>query len=223
SNSIPALVPTYDVVDDNGYSVPEKYRDKILPTNGRLGLLLTEAGITIDELVIRFVGIYDTVPHHGLSQDNDIRDLGLNTIASKAQYTVHLVAGDEHRLNFSLIDIRSITGKIGGGHSKKGVELYLPGVHCDVGGSYVEGRPEVNERLMVSSLSILNAIDYADLSEEKKRLVEEGWFKPHELSTHFDDLIRTQINMKIAKVLKSERQHLSNQYSFIPLHIMVDF
>ena len=216
-----------EVVDDNNYPVSEKYRDNPLPTNGRLGYILTENGVTFKELKIRFVGIYDTVPHHGVSQANDIADLGLNTIATKADFTVHLVAGDEHRLNFSLVDIRSIIGKKGGGISKKGVELYLPGVHCDVGGSYVEGRGEVNERLMVSNFSFLEL----DLTKERERLIQEGWFKlkdkngpkEDEIYIHNDSLLRSTINQKIARVLTTDRKHLSNQYSYIPLHIMVDF
>ena len=205
------------------YFIDIDYQKQLINSNAEL----TENGVTFKELKIRFVGIYDTVPHHGVSQANDIADLGLNTIATKADFTVHLVAGDEHRLNFSLVDIRSIIGKKGGGISKKGVELYLPGVHCDVGGSYVEGRGEVNERLMVSNFSFLEL----DLTKERERLIQEGWFKlkdkngpkEDEIYIHNDSLLRSTINQKIARVLTTDRKHLSNQYSYIPLHIMVDF
>ena len=167
-------------------------------------------------LVIRFAGLYDSVPHHGFAQGNDIKDLGLNSI-SKANYTVHLVAGDEHRKNFSLVDISCITGKRGGGSTSKGIELYLPGVHCDVGGSYVEGRGEPIGRILVKSPNAA-----INLEAERERLIAEGWFKKNEIKIASENLTRS-ILLGDAKLLSSQRDHISNQYSFIPLHIMVDF
>jgi len=203
--------------DANDYEVSQEYSDKKLPTNGRLGYLLTKEQITFGKLVIRFAGLYDTVPHHGLVQWNDVKDLGLNSV-SKAKYTVHMVAGDEHRANFDLVDISCITGKKGGGKTDRGIELYLPGVHCDVGGSYVEGRSEINGRLLVSSLPFGN-----DLEKEQERLITEGWFEnKEELNIHWDNTQRTIIN-GVARVLSSNRKSISNQYSYIPLHLMVDF
>lgn len=204
--------------DANGHEVSNEYSDKKLPSNGRLGYYLTETAnpITFNRLIIRFAGLYDTVPHHGFVQWNDIKDLGLNSI-SKAKYTVHMVAADEHRANFDLVDISCITGKKGGGKTDRGIELYLPGVHCDVGGSYVEGRSEVNGRIMVSPL-----LSGSDLEKEQERLITEGWFKPKELTIHWDNAQRTIIN-GVARVLSSNREAISNQYSYIPLHLMVKF
>lgn len=202
--------------DANGYGVTSEYANKKLPTNGRLGYLLTNESITFDRLVIRFAGLYDTVPHHGFVQWNDVNDLGLNSI-SKAKFTVHMVAADEHRANFNLVDISCITGKKGGGKTDRGIELYLPGVHCDVGGSYVEGRSEVNGRLLVTKSMFGD-----ELEKEKERLVTEGWFKPKELTIHWDNAQRTIIN-GVARVLSSNREAISNQYSYIPLHLMVKF
>lgn len=202
--------------DANGHKVSEEYSDKKrLPSNGRLGYHLTNEKITFDKLVIRFAGLYDTVPHHGFAQWNDISDLGLNSI-SKAKYTVHMVAADEHRANFNLVDISCITGKKGGGKTDRGIELYLPGVHCDVGGSYVEGRNEKNGRMMVSSMW------GPDLGKEKDRLITEGWFRKNELTIHWDNAQRTILN-GVARVLSSNREAISNQYSYIPLHLMVKF
>lgn len=202
--------------DANGYEVNEKYSRERLPSNGRLGYILTEEQITFDKLIIRFAGLYDTVPHHGLVQWNDVKDLGLNSV-SKAKYTVHMVAADEHRANFNLVDISCITGKKGGGKTDRGIELYLPGVHCDVGGSYVEGRGEVNGRLLV------NKSMFSDMLEkEQERLITEGWFHDGELTIHWDNAQRTILN-GMARVLSSNREAISNQYSYIPLHIMAQF
>lgn len=202
--------------DVNGYEVNEKYSREKLPSNGRLGYLLTESKITFDKLIIRFAGLYDTVPHHGFVQWNDLKDLGLNSI-SKAKYTVHMVAADEHRANFNLVDISCITGKKGGGKTDRGIELYLPGVHCDVGGSYVEGRSEVNGRLLVSKAMFGN-----ELEKEQERLITEGWFTKKELTIHWDNAQRTVLN-GMARVLSSNREAISNQYSYIPLHLMAQF
>lgn len=202
--------------DANGHEVSSEYSDKQLPTNGRLGYHLTNKKITFDRLNIRFAGLYDTVPHHGFVQWNDVKDLGLNSI-SKAKYTVHMVAADEHRANFNLVDISCITGKKGGGKTDRGIELYLPGVHCDVGGSYVEGRSEVNGRIMVSPLTW-----GPDLEKEQERLITEGWFKKKELTIHWDNAQRTMLN-GVTRVLSSNREAISNQYSYIPLHLMAEF
>ncbi|MCV9929311.1 DUF2235 domain-containing protein [Flavobacterium sp. LS1R49] len=204
--------------DANGHEVSSEYNNKKLPSNGRLGYHLTEVKdpITFDQLIIRFAGLYDTVPHHGFAQWNDVKDLGLNSI-SKAKYTVHMVAADEHRANFNLVDISCITGKKGGGKTDRGIELYLPGVHCDVGGSYVEGRSEINGRMMVSPV-----MWGADLEKEQERLIAEGWFKKKELAIHWDNTQRTILN-GVARVLSSNREAISNQYSYIPLHLMVKF
>jgi Uncharacterized alpha/beta hydrolase domain (DUF2235) len=204
------------MVDHNDYEVGEEYADKMLPPNGRLGWHLAKKGLNVGNLVIRFAGLYDSVPHHGILQGNDIKDLGLNSI-SKSNYTVHLVAGDEHRANFSLVDISCITGKRGGGSTSKGIELYLPGVHCDVGGSYVEGRGEPIGRILVKSPNAA-----IDLEAERERLIAEGWFKKNEIKIASENLTRS-ILLGDAKLLSSNREHISNQYSFIPLHIMVDF
>ncbi|ELY2018595.1 DUF2235 domain-containing protein, partial [Flavobacterium psychrophilum] len=72
--------------DQHGYSVAEKYWiNTSLPSNGHLGYMLTQANQTFQKLEIRFAGLYDTVPHHGAFQGNDIQDLGLNSI-NKADY-----------------------------------------------------------------------------------------------------------------------------------------
>ncbi len=190
--------------------VADKYRHNamMLPSNGHLGYLLTEERqLTFDRLIVRFAGLYDSVPHHGLFQGNDMEYLGLNSIV-KSKYTVHLVAGDEHRKNFSLVDLSCITGTKGGGHAARGVELYLPGVHCDVGGSYAEGRPEKNGALMPCS----NAYQF---EQERKWMIDEGWYQPNEL---------TEIKIPgTNSILSGTRDYVSNQYSFIPLHIMLRF
>jgi hypothetical protein len=202
------VVDELSAYDHNDNLISSKYADPnvLLPAHGMLGYLLTENGTTFDNLVIRFAGLFDTVPHYGLIQSNDRIDLGLDSIMN-ANYTVHLVAGDEHRVNFSLVDISCIVGKKGGGHAKKGVELYLPGVHCDVGGSYDEGRPEAND-----PLNFAFSEDF--INKDMQWLISNGWYKETEIEKYYNDF---------HYFLKGSRNYLSNQYSYIPLHMMLGY
>lgn len=212
--------------DHSGRLVDHKYDNKLLPSNGYFGYLLTEKGITFDKLIIRFAGLYDTVAHHGTVQFNDIKDLGLNSI-SKAKHVIHMVASEEHRKNFSLSPIIK---------SQNHIEMYMPGVHCDVGGSYTEGRPEgiapgvpadpAGEHVLAKDYCD-NTFESSKLTKFRKTLIDEGWFtndqinirnahnKPHKYDSSRRSIYETQ-------QLVSQRAYISNQYSFIPLHIMCD-
>jgi len=139
------------------------------------------AGQKQSQLVINFVGLYDTVSSFakgvegksslfgnaaydaGLNTDklfcDDVKELGLN-LGGVPKKVVHLTAGDEHRQNFSLTNINSSLA------AGVGFELTLPGVHSDVGGSYVEagqGALNVEKRIILSEA-------------ERRRLVAEGWY-----------------------------------------------
>ena len=60
------------------------------------------------------------------------------------------------------------------------------------------------------------------LELEKQRLVTQGWFKPNDLTINDDNLTRA-ILLGDSKLLSSHRGHISNQYSYIPLHIMTEY
>ena len=77
-----------------------------------------------------FVGIFDTVSSQGFDFSNDVDDLHLYGV-SNADYTLHLCAMDEYRNKFALTDIQSAWAK--------GLELFLPGCHTDVGGGFSIG------------------------------------------------------------------------------------
>lgn len=208
------------VWDLQNNNLPLSYKGKLMPQFGLLGQLLTEADLMDEALTkinVRFVGIYDTVPHHGLIQDNDISDLGLNNV-NRADYVVHMVAADEHRSNFSLVHISTVA-KVSP-ESKKigGIELFYPGVHCDVGGSYEEGR----EDNLDNPKRIDSAMFDTALTPLKDELIQQGWFSSEkELFTVYDP-ISIAILTKNYYRLEGKRK-LSNQYSYIPLHIMAEF
>jgi hypothetical protein len=169
------------------------------PAFGRLGKLLEDKKRTIDYVKINFAGLFDSVAHHGLVQWNDVQDLGLATINTKAKFIVHFCAGNEHRANFNLTTIQE---------GKNRIQKFLPGVHCDVGGSYVEGRPE---KVAVIAFST----QIKKMEQRYQALVAKGWFKHDELSIK-------QPLLTNFSILSSSRKKLSNQYSYIPLHFMAE-
>lgn len=93
---------------------------------------LNDRSIKIEKIIVRFLGIFDTVSSFApgsfvdLNFDNDVKELGLS-IPKEIKKVVHLVAADEYRLNFSLTSITP---------SKQAIELILPGAHSDIGGGY---------------------------------------------------------------------------------------
>lgn len=172
-------------------TVPEK------PRYGHLGSELKKSETPIRMLIVRFVGIYDTVSSHGIgvlfSYDNDTKALGLDAIR-KARFTLHLTAADEHRRNFSLTDITSALS-VG-----RGKEFSLPGVHADLGGSYNNGEEEKRQ------------FDY----NESENVINQGWYNTGELKTvRYDRYGRPT-------VVEGTRT-LPNTYSHIPLSVMADF
>ena len=136
---IPKTNSNRETLDIQGEILNPEYYKKA-PRYGLLGILLDQKGWLTDNVKVeaRFAGLYDTVSHHGLFQDNDIEDLGLDSI-NKANYVVHMVAADEHRYNFDLADISSVAKTSPDSGKKGGIELFFPGVHSDVGGRYVDG------------------------------------------------------------------------------------
>lgn len=130
------------------------------------------------EIVINFVGIFDTVSSYeeggsdllgalgngirGKTEgifDDDVKQLGLN-MRGVPNKVVHLTAGDEVRENFSLTNINSSLD------AGKGIELELPGVHSDIGGSYPEHGQEEIRRIRSAM--------------EKQQLIAGGWYRPEQ-------------------------------------------
>jgi hypothetical protein len=171
------------------------------------------------KVTIKFVGLFDTVSsydntpaklgnlgramgHTGdqpsVEFSNDVAELGL-AIGGNAKRVVHLVAGNEYRINFPSTNINSsITAGIG-------YEFTMPGAHSDVGGGYKE--LEVEEREFFSE-------------QEKAQLLHEGWYTPAQLVDRpfytygKDDSMRTHHHIVGLR-------RLYNQYQFVSLLLMV--
>jgi len=162
--------------------------------NGYLGELLALVGITFRRLNIRFVGLFDCVASHGLVQFNDVRDLGLDAI-KKAKHVFHLTARDEHRFKFSLTNIDSA--------STRGLEKSVPGVHSDIGGCYVDAKPEKDIWLNHESNGL---IKFSDFEFDKEYLKEQGWYKDFEFSEEIKTVWQTLIPGREKNVLLGNRK-----------------
>lgn len=160
-------------------------------------------GITADKITINFVGLFDTVSSYGgekhqsvpgqirnklmhKSFDDDVQELHL-AIGNHAKQVVQLAAADEYRKNFASTNIQSSV------RAGVGLEVCLPGVHSDIGGSYEEHKDEWR---WVTNF-------------ERPRLIEEGWYTKEQLAN-------PQGGWWIHVVRK-----LTHVYQFIPLSIMV--
>ena len=165
-----------------------------------LSALLKKKGVKVSTITYRFVGLYDTVSHHGYKMSNDVADLHLSAI-SIASKIVHIVAADEYRYNFPLIDTTVAGGTV----------VELPGVHSDIGGGFRDLHDELNVKLL--SLSTGSYIKMrARYEREKKWLIDEGYFKD----------IPTEIIDK-DKSVTLNRYKIRNTFAHIPLLIMKNY
>ena len=175
-----------------------------------LFLRLQRAKLSIEaaKVTFRFVGLYDTVASCGVGNwDQGTQLLKLDAIKhDRVKKVVHLCAADEHRANFSLTNIKSADGK--------GTEVYLPGVHSDIGGSYTPNEQDVE------------ALSYADdreiLEEDRNKLIQQGWFSEGELVIEERSWYQKAVMMNNF-YLQAERLSIGNEYDKIPLNIMADF
>lgn len=134
------------------------------------GSFLSNSKIT--EKKLEFAGIFDTVATYGIGgHSKDVDQLFLYGV-DNADYVLHLCAMDEFRSNFALTDINSAFGK--------GLELFIPGCHTDVGGGItlgVDDWKQINKQgCVISKWGRSNPSEYAPISETTLR--EMGWISP---------------------------------------------
>ncbi len=184
--------------------------------------LLLDQEIEVDKLNYHFVGLFDTVSSHGFYFGNDVSRLGLDQIKN-ATKVVQLAAADEHRKNFALTDVVSCKASKDI-KSDECVQVYLPGVHSDIGGSYRDGASEMQDIYQTWAWGMAQCRQQAEY--EKQRLLASGWYKEPEItiteypSMEVGDAGNNDLDQAILSV---KRASISNQYSRIPLHIMADF
>lgn len=179
------------------------------PPYGKLGKLFQENDITVKRLIIRFTGLFDTVSSHGTNFSDDVETLQLHKV-SKSRYTVQLAAADEYRKNFALTRIGSCGGR--------GLELFLPGAHADIGGGYRTNDDKEQSKLIYESSNKKN------VEKLRKELIDEGWYLENQIT--LSEQIRFHINGGYSTSsyyyfysLRGSRS-VSNSYAHVPLHIM---
>jgi hypothetical protein len=158
--------------------------------------LLAAKEVEATTVQVWFAGLFDTVSSHGVSFKNDTRALELDAVIDAAK-TLHLVAGDEHRKNFSVTNINS-TAK------KGGEEYFMPGAHSDVGGSYLEFSDECFQ---------LNSGWIAEIESDRGALIERNWYTAEEIITDINYESNTAL-------ITANRKGISNAYCNIPLKLM---
>lgn len=164
--------------------------------NWQIKKLLAAKQIEATRVQVWFAGLFDTVSSHGVKFSNDTRALELDAV-THATKTLHLVAGEEHRKNFSITNI-NCTAKQGG------EEYFMPGVHSDVGGSYLEFSDESFQ---------LNSGWVAEVETDRDHLIKQNWYKPEEIITDINYESNTAW-------ITANRKGISNAYCNIPLKLM---
>lgn len=166
---------------------------------------IESGGHPVEQLQVNFIGLFDTVASYGIQHSNDTAELSLDAITA-ALKVVHLAAGEEHRANFRLTDIASAIG------AGIGIEIYLPGVHSDVGGGYTDFSDEVD--LQILNFNVLWSTSRLEARFERERawLIESGWYLPDEIQA-----------VDFWNRLKVTKRGIRNRYDRIPLQHMANF
>lgn len=195
----------------SGWSVGEYYIPGIKKR-------LEMSGTVVGDLKVRFAGLYDTVASHGAIHFDDTWELSLNAVKD-ADQVVQLAAAEEHRANFRLTSIGSGTGT-------GSCEIYLPGVHSDIGGGYNSSSP--SQRGVESLLfwtdrvyGILSSASEMDrMQAEYDWVLKQGWS-----GTHGNTLRKGTIDHWPGKILyvMGARTGRTNEYCLIPLAMMIDY
>jgi hypothetical protein len=175
---------------------------------------LRDRGFTVGSVAVKFVGLFDTVASFGTVHHNDTRDLDLDAI-TEADYVVQLAAGDEHRANFRLTNINSAKAQ------NKGLEIFLPGVHSDVGGGYLDLSSEEDLQIYDhDSFGWNSAVQTASLAFERDWLVQMGWYHRSEIG---EPTTTNEIYVNRIYHSSSNDSRISNKYTFIPMHLMARY
>ena len=162
------------------------------------------AGFTVGEVKVKFVGLYDTVSSYGFNHNDDVGELKLDAI-SNAEFVYQLAAGDEHRENFQLTLIET---------AGDGEQVFLPGVHSDIGGGYNDGDGETDWEVFDLDPSVFTSTlqrDRAAVRRGRQWLIDKGWYTDGEL---------TQPNMWWE--VHATRNSIDNKYSRLPLNMMAE-
>jgi hypothetical protein len=173
--------------------------------------------LEVKELEIRFVGLFDTVVSYKAAQavkfGGSLENFLVKQTAirhEKVKRVVHLASAEEHRDQFCLHNIKSAGGK--------GEEYFLPGVHSDIGGGYLDNGSE-------AGLKVCQATQYWASKDRDEYLLALGWYKPEQLAEDallWDDAGNPyHLELSVLRD-KLRARTVRNAYSRIPLKIMAE-
>ena len=210
-----------------------------LGENGLLAREFRDAGISWPkEVVIRFVGLFDTVA--GIvnilegdfsASNNKITPIALYLNPRKVQTAIHLTASDECRETFSLNSLRSADGSLPDNFR----EIALPGAHSDIGGGYPE--VDLEHVQLARKLSISDGrtehprstLEWDNLKMQLDKVISEGWVGEHSIKSAtggtpyigIKEAIRHHPSPygRVDLILEMRRQ-LRGEYSRIGLRLM---
>ncbi len=172
--------------------------------NRRLETWLKEKKLKLKKVEFTFVGLFDTVASYdkfGVDLDSDTVQLKLNTIGDKrVKRVVQLAAGEEHRKNFRLTNINSVP-------KTRGIELFLPGSHSDVGGGY---RHNTAEKINV-------------FFRAKKSFAGRKWLIAHGWADSNSELSAVALTPSSPPALQMHRTRISNRYHRFALVLMAHY
>mgnify|MGYP003584014114 CR=1 FL=1 len=181
---------------------PEKRNGLFRYNVGFVGLFDTVSSFAHDQKEVMsqsasFTGIQKEAPF-----TDDVQQLGLKFNQNDAARVFHLVAGDEFRINFSLTDIQSAIDL------NIGYEVQIPGAHSDIGGGYINDRPEYRDIYSKN-------LDF-DLT---KHLHWWGWFK----ETETNKQRRTSGGRQMSEMhYHMWRGNVYNRYYRVTLRVMLE-
>lgn len=160
-------------------------------------------GLTIEKVQINFVGVFDTVASIGVNHDDDSDQLRMDAVTNALQ-VVHLTAAEEYREKFRLTNIASL--------GTAQTELFLPGVHSDIGGGYPLNSHEKKWQLLDIDQFSDEGLK-ARFERERKWLVEDtGWYTDEQV-----------LDPNWWNELKANRGPIDGRFNRIPLKLMADF
>ncbi|MFZ1304458.1 MAG: DUF2235 domain-containing protein, partial [Ferruginibacter sp.] len=188
--------------------------------------LTNSYSFNISEHKVPFVGLFDTVGSYRAganplaSIENDTAELHLNCLGlSQIEKVIQLAAGEEHRLNFPLTDIQSAV------NAGKGTQIFLPGVHSDVGGGYSndpDGHGKEEQLIVYDFPSGTGTVNSGPAAARvKQNLISLGWYKDDTMPVEIAPGISVhEIDINPDNQVIVNRTNISNLYSRVPLHIM---
>ena len=174
---------------DYAYKWPADYpKDEERPTfaNGQYAKALAKRGLTILNVPVKAIGVWDTVgalgiPNIGLIQlSKGWKEYTFaNTeVPTNVEFAFQALALDEHRAPFAPTLWEKPTGGASNSALKLLKQCWFPGVHANVGGSYPDtGIADLTLAWMIANLQAHGILDIAPTYAAEQRRLNEAYYR----------------------------------------------